>query len=85
MNFGNFLFGATGKAMRFFIGELTLGAHYNSLNLNRDGGNGYEPQLDSEDDQNSIENGYIHARDNNYEDIEYKVEIGPLEYDFGIE
>lgn len=85
MNFGNFLFGAAGKAMRFFIGELTLGAHYNSLNLNRDGGNGYEPQLDSEDDQNSIENGYIHARDNNYEDIEYKVEIGPLEYDFGIE
>jgi hypothetical protein len=80
MNYGNFLFGAAGQAMGFTETELKLGAHYNSLNLNRNGGNGYDPQLDSPDDQRSIGKGFEHASDNDYDKHEFSIEVGPLEY-----
>ena len=76
MNFGNFLFGAAGKAMGFTGLELKLGAHWNSLK-NSDQ-NGYAPQFDSSDDQYSIGRGINYAKDQNYQNMEYKVEVGPI-------
>ena len=64
MNFGNYLWGATGQIAGFRLGELKLGAHGNSLLNPRS--NGYRPQLDSKDDQRSIKLGYLHAKKNNY-------------------
>lgn len=52
MNFGNFLFGAAGKAMGFSSSILRAGAHYNSLKNSNS--NGYDSQWDSTDDQWSI-------------------------------
>lgn len=77
MNFGNFLFGATGQAMGFTALELSLGAHYNSVK-NSDK-NGYSPQLDSDDDQYSIQLGFNHGNNNNYLQKEWKVIVGPLQ------
>ena len=76
MNFGNFLFGAAGKAMDFTGLELKLGAQWNSLK-NSDK-NGYAPQFDSSDDQFSIGCGVDYAKDNNYQNMEYEVEVGPI-------
>ncbi|MBP6456002.1 MAG: hypothetical protein KA275_04660 [Chitinophagaceae bacterium] len=78
MNFGNFMFGASGTAMGFFPGELLTGADYNSLNLNRSGKNGYKPQLDSRDDQFSMQLGMKFANKKGYEKQENKVKAGPL-------
>jgi RHS repeat-associated protein len=78
MNFGNFLFGAAGYSLGLSIPELLTGAHYNSLNLNRSGKNGYNPQFDSLDDQYSILLGVGHARENNYRDKSVDIEVGPL-------
>lgn len=63
-NFGNFLFGAAGAALGFSKAELRLGAHYNSV-VNTDK-NGYDPQLDSDDDQFSISEGFAYATRRNY-------------------
>src|SRR5690606_28204632 len=52
MNFGNFLWAASGYTLGFSYSVLQLAAHGNSL-MNS-GSNGYESQLDSEDDQKSI-------------------------------
>ena len=64
MNFGNYLWGATGQVAGFGLGDLKIGAHVNSLLNPRS--NGYKPQLDSKDDQRSIKQGYLHAKKNNY-------------------
>jgi hypothetical protein len=62
-NFGNFLFGAAGAALGLTVGELKSGAHVNSL-VHSDT-NGYDPQLDSEDDQFSIDEGFRYAHQHN--------------------
>ncbi len=64
-NFGNFLYGAAGAALGLKIAELTAGAHVNSL-VHSDT-NGYDPQLDSKDDQFSIILGYEHAKKRHYD------------------
>ena len=76
MNFGNFLFGAAGKALGLTLFELQMGAHYNSL-ANPDK-NGYKRQLDSSDDQFSIRMGVKHANKHNYKRMYYKVVVGEL-------
>ena len=64
MNFGNYLWGATGYTVGFGYGEVQTGAHLNSkLNPNR---NGYPSQWDSKDDQRSIIKGAYHAQTHNY-------------------
>jgi RHS repeat-associated protein len=67
MNFGNYLWGATGYTVGFGYGELQVGAHANSL-LNP-GRNGYPSQLDSKDDQRSIKNGIYHSQSNGYRQL----------------
>lgn len=76
MNFGNFLFGAAGKALGLTSVELRMGAHWNSL-ANPES-NGYERQFDSRDDQFSIQQGVQHANRRGYENMYYRVEVGPL-------
>jgi RHS repeat-associated protein len=76
MNFGNFLFGAAGRAIGLTLVELRIGAHGNSL-FNSDT-NGYKSQLDSRDDQRSIRMGVQHANKYNYKDMYYRVEVHPL-------
>jgi len=75
-NFGNFLFGAAGKALGLTSFELRMGAQYNSLF--NSGTNGYKPQLDSHDDQFSIRMGVRYANKYNYKDLMYRVTVGPL-------
>ena len=65
--FGNFLFGAGGKALGFPLLILKAGAHFNSIFGFED--NGYLPQLDSKDDQFSILCGYKYALKNDYETL----------------
>ena len=64
MNFGNYLWGATGYTVG--LGRLVLqgGTHFNSVFGARF--NGYESQLDSKDDQLSIRLGARRAKSNNY-------------------
>ena len=75
-NFGNFLFGAAGRALGLTSFELRMGAHYNSVFNSAT--NGYKSQLDSRDDQYSIRMGVRHANRNNYKDMYYKTIVGPL-------
>jgi hypothetical protein len=63
-NFGNFLLAAAGAALGLTIGEISAGAHYNSV-INGEK-NGYSAQLDSEDDQFSIGLGYAYAKARHY-------------------
>ncbi|WP_157530260.1 polymorphic toxin type 44 domain-containing protein [Hymenobacter norwichensis] len=63
-NFGNFLYGAAGATLGLKVAELTAGAQANSL-LHSDT-NGYDPQLDSADDQFSIVAGYEYAQQHNF-------------------
>jgi len=64
MNFGNYLWGATGYTVGFGYGELQVGAHANSLlNTRR---NGYPSQWDSKDDQRSITKGVYYSQSNGY-------------------
>ena len=64
MNFGNYLWAATGYIVGFDISTLQLGAHLNSkMNGERDGTTN---DWDSEDDQESIKKGFYHAYKNNY-------------------
>jgi len=64
MNFGNYLWGATGYTVGFDYVELQIGAHANSLLNSRR--NGYPAQLDSKDDQRSIIKGIYHAQIHKY-------------------
>lgn len=64
MNFGNYLWGATGYSVGFDYAGLQLGAHANSLLNSRR--NGYPAQWDSKDDQRSIIKGIYHAQTHNY-------------------
>jgi hypothetical protein len=74
MNFGNFLFGAAGKALGLTLLELQMGAHYNSLaNPEK---NNYKRQFDSSDDQFSIEKGVQHANNHNYKKKFYGATLG---------
>jgi hypothetical protein len=77
-NYGNFLFGAAGRALGVTLFELQAGAHYNSL-ANPDK-NGYKRQLDSRDDQFSIRMGVRHANQYGYKNMFYRVIVGPLQY-----
>jgi len=64
MNFGNYLWGATGYSVGFDYAALQSGAHINSLlNSKR---NGYPAQWDSKDDQLSMIKGIYHAQTHNY-------------------
>lgn len=76
MNFGNFLWGAGGKALGLSFLELKAGAHYRALTQN--GEVGYPSQFDSPDDQYSIRLGVQHARKQNYKGMYFRVEFGPL-------
>ena len=58
MNFGNYLWAATGEIVGFSLLELKIGAHLNA-HFNR-GENGYKSQWGSLDNQLSIQKGYIH-------------------------
>jgi hypothetical protein len=78
MNYGNFLFGAAGKALGLTGFELQMGAHYNSL-ANPDK-NSYKRQFDSSDDQFSIRMGVRHANQQGYKNMYYRVTAGPLQY-----
>ncbi|SIS30052.1 RHS repeat-associated core domain-containing protein, partial [Chryseobacterium joostei] len=73
-NFGNFLFGTSGRAMQFTGAELSLGAHYNSV-VNSST-NGYSSQLDSSDDQLSISSGVLFSDKYNYGDKQIQVTVG---------
>ena len=64
MNFGNYLWGATGYTVGFSRLILQGGAHLNSI-LSPDK-NGYKRQWDSKDDQLSIRLGARRAKSNNY-------------------
>ncbi len=70
MNFGNFLFGAGGKALGLTSFELRMGAQYNSIF--NPGSNNYKPQFDSTDDQFSIRMGVRHARQHHYKEMYYR-------------
>lgn len=64
MNFGNYLWGMTGYVVGFNYATLQVGAHANSLLNPRK--NGYDPQIDSQDDQLSIRKGITHSKNKNY-------------------
>ena len=70
MNFGNFLFGAGGKASGLTSFELRMGAQINSIF--NPGSNNYKPQFDSNDDQFSIRMGVRHARQHHYKEMYYR-------------
>ena len=76
-NFGNFLFGAAGRAIGLTLFELRMGAHYNSV-FNPDK-NGYRSQLDSRDDQFSIRMGVRYANNRGYRNMQYRIIVGPLQ------
>lgn len=59
MNFGNFLWGAAGYSLGFSKWTLKSAAHYNSIMNSAT--NGYSPQMDSSDDQLSIEREVIYS------------------------
>lgn len=64
MNFGNYLWGATGYVVGMSYFTLQGGAQINSIvNAKR---NGYKSQWDSRDDQRSIRLGVFHAETNRY-------------------
>jgi RHS repeat-associated protein len=74
MNFGNFLWGAAGSALGFSTFELKGAAQYNSLMNSAT--NGYNPQLDSKDDQFSIGRGINFSQTNKLNDRTWTPSIG---------
>ena len=76
MNYGNFLYGAAGKALGLSVLELQMGAQWNSLS--HPSSNDYPSQFDSRDDQKSIRLGVRHANQHGYKDMYYKIIVGPL-------
>ncbi len=75
LNFGNYLFGASGQAQGFSLLELSYGAHWRALS--QKGEDGYPSQFDSNDDQASIRMGYQYGQSQGYDEKEYGVFIGP--------
>ncbi len=75
-NFGNFMWGAAGKALGLTMLELRSGAHYRALTQN--GADGYPSQFDSSDDQFSIRMGVRYARQHNYKGMYFRVVVGSL-------
>ncbi len=67
MNFGNYLWAATGFIVGYDYSWLQSGAHVNSLLMPMR--NGYPPQWDSYDDQRSIILGAYHAKKRNYRNL----------------
>ncbi|MCL2598220.1 MAG: RHS repeat-associated core domain-containing protein [Paludibacter sp.] len=63
MNYGNYLWGATGYTVGLGYGELQLGAHLYTRTVSRRDGNA---TWDSKDDQRSIILGAYHAQQHNY-------------------
>ena len=74
MNFGNYLYGAAGKALGLTLNELKIGAHYNSLFNSQS--NKYKPQFDSRDDQKCIEMGVRYAKRHGYQNKFFHVVVG---------
>ena len=73
-NFGNFLFGAAGRALGLTMVELSAGAHWRALTQN--GKDGYPSQFDSPDDQRSIRKGVQHANQYGYKSMFYRITVG---------
>ena len=76
MNYGNYLWGASGYTFGIPLSVLKAGAPLNSIGLfgkktNRTY-NGYNPQLDSVDDQRSIKEGYRYAMRKKYRNYRKK-------------
>jgi len=67
MNFGNYLWAASGFTLGFSYSTLQLAGHANSV-INP-GSNGYKSQLDSADDQRSIIKGANYSDRNNFRAI----------------
>jgi len=68
MNFGNYLWAASGYTLGFSYATLQFAAHGNSI-IDPGRANGYKAQLDSRDDQISIIKGAYHAQRNQYRKI----------------
>lgn len=76
MNFGNYLWAASGYTLGFNYATLQLAAHANSLKNAKE--NGYPAQWDSKDDQNSIKMGAHHASEYKYRvilELRHKAEV----------
>ncbi len=67
MNYGNYLWGATGYTCGYYLFMLKIGAHINSLTNSKY--NSYHPQMDSTDDQKSIAAGYRYAQMNKFKKL----------------
>ncbi|MGJ1448749.1 hypothetical protein ACR79S_20285 [Sphingobacterium spiritivorum] len=67
MNFGNYLWAASGFTLGFNYSTLKIAAHGNSLF--NSGSNGYSSQFDSQDDQRSIVKGAYFSDRNGYRKI----------------
>ena len=67
MNFGNYLWAASGYTLGFNFSTLQMAAHANSLINSKS--NGYPAQWDSKDDQESIKKGAFHALQFKYRNI----------------
>ena len=76
MNFGNYLWAASGYTLGFSYATLQIGGHINSLKNSKQ--NGYPSQWDSKDDQNSIKLGAYHASEYKYRiilELRHKAEL----------
>ena len=74
-NFGNFLWGAGGRALGLTQFELQAGAHRHSLGSPER--TGYDRrQFDSRDDQRSIRMGVRHANRRGYRNMFYRATVG---------
>ncbi|MFY7936926.1 MAG: RHS repeat domain-containing protein [Flavobacterium sp.] len=67
MNFGNYLWAASGYTLGFSYSTLQMAAHANSLVNSKS--NGYPAQLDSKDDQRSIVKGAYYSSKNGFRQI----------------
>lgn len=65
MNFGNYLWAASGYTLGFDFADLQIGAHLNS----KFNSNGYKSQWDSKDDQRSIKLGAYYALKNLFRNL----------------
>ena len=74
MNFGNFLWGASGHTLGFSGITLHLGAHYNSIYNSTT--NAYDPQFDSKDDQLSISRGVEFYKQNLFRECTWSQSTG---------
>lgn len=77
MNFGNYMYALAGQALGLSLIELSGGGHWNSLVHPQS--NGYDPQLDSVDDQFSIREGFNYGLYHDFDKMSFKVEPGTPE------